>query len=154
MALTKVNIQAELKKMPSGRSREDVQQRNELELDLFNRLTEEGRDVSEISELTGWSPVKTYVLRCRSEATPVDPTSENVVKLRDEEGQAWGYISAATGLTEPAVKRMYTEHTGVPHNESRVVRRNARSKSEPEKKVAKKTAARKRKPRKAKEAAE
>lgn len=153
MALTKKQIEAAKKKLPTGRARDEVDARDKGLQELAKTLEEEGDSIEEMAEKLDISPVKAQILRYRNNAKPVDPTPENVVKLRDEDERAWGYIAAATGLTEPMVKKMYTEETGILHSATSIgkggrtpsdpVERNAPKR--PSKKAAAKKAAAKKK---------
>lgn len=115
VALTQKQIDKKLAAMPEGRTKDAVAERLAIQVDIAGDLHEAGKSTKDIAETLGVSPVRATVLVYHATAEPVDPTPKNVVKLR-KEGKAWGYIAAATGLTEPGVKAMYTEATGEDHS--------------------------------------
>lgn len=118
MALTNKQIDSKLTKLPTGSDSESVTERDTVLQSLVSDLRGRGMKHEEVAERLGIGVVKAQVLSYRNEESPVDPTPKNVVKLRDKDEKSWGRIAAATGLSEPAVKKLYAEETGRSHREA------------------------------------
>lgn len=106
---TAKQIEKTLSNLPTGRDAESVAKRNDELKALVASLRAKGAKHSEVADALGIGLVKAQVLSYQVEEDEVEPTAKNVVKLRDKDGKSWGRIAAATGLTESAVKKLYTE---------------------------------------------
>ena len=148
MALNDKQIDDKLAKLPDGRDKESVATRNEILQKVVGSLRERGWKYHEIADRVGIGIIKVQTLSYANEVEKVEPTTKNVVNLRDKEQMSWGKIAAATSLTETAVKKMYSETTGKSHREADLGRggrppKEAKAAKKTTKTTAKKTATKK-----------
>ena len=107
MARTDKQIDAALRKLPTGRDQASVAE-----------LRDNGYKHAEVADRLGIGVVKAQVLHYRNTTDPVEPTAKNVVRLRDKEQMSWGRIAVATGYSEAKAKAVYAEATGKHHRDA------------------------------------
>jgi len=108
-------VERYLTDLPTGRTKEEVAQRLEAQVELFRFLRDQGLTHAAIAERIGVSVVRTFVLQYHADAEPMEPTTENIVNARLRDRLSWGQIAANAGVSEAAAKKLFTEATGKSH---------------------------------------
>ena len=108
-------VERYLTDLPTGRTKEEVAQRLEAQVELFRFLRDQGLTHAAIAERIGVSIVRTFVLQYNADAEPMEPTPKNVRDARLRDKLSWGQIAANAGVSETAAKKLFTEATGKSH---------------------------------------
>ena len=108
-------VERYLNDLPTGRTKEEVAQRLEAQVELFRFLRDQGLTHAAIAERIGVSVVRTFVLQYNADAEPMEPTPRNVRVARLRDKLSWGQIAANAGVSESAAKKLFAEATGKSH---------------------------------------